>query len=215
MKKDAYYFSHDANSQDDPKCMLLIDQLGMEGYGIFWAVIEKLRSEKDYKLPISVCGSFAKRWGTSKEKVEAVVLKYNLFVVENDLVFFSERLKTSMETKTIKATESANKRWNNANALPSNTNALRIDAIKVKESKVKESKVFIPPTIEDVKLYFKENGYSENSGSTAFYYYDSAKWVDSKGNKIKNWKQKMIGVWFKEENKNTKESVNPFARMIR
>ena len=33
MKKDAYYFSHDSNAQDDPKCMLLIDQLGMEGYG--------------------------------------------------------------------------------------------------------------------------------------------------------------------------------------
>ena len=34
-KKDAYYFSHDANAQDDPKCMLLIDQMGLEGYGIF------------------------------------------------------------------------------------------------------------------------------------------------------------------------------------
>lgn len=34
MSKDAYYFTHDSNAKDDPKCALLIDQLGMEGYGI-------------------------------------------------------------------------------------------------------------------------------------------------------------------------------------
>ena len=79
MKKDAYYFSHDANAQDDPKCMLLIDQMGMEGYGIYWGLIEKLRAEKDYKLPLEVMTPFAKRWGTSKEKVETVIKSYNLF----------------------------------------------------------------------------------------------------------------------------------------
>ena len=72
-KKDAYYFSHDSNAQDDPKCMILIDQLGMEGYGIFWALIERLRNEKDYTLPINLANAFAKRWQTSKEKVEAVI----------------------------------------------------------------------------------------------------------------------------------------------
>ena len=61
MKKDAYYFSHDANAQDDPKCMVLIDQLGMEGYGIFWALIEKLRNESNYKLPLAIVGSLATR----------------------------------------------------------------------------------------------------------------------------------------------------------
>ena len=35
-KKDAYYFSHYSNAKDDFKCMLLIEELGLEGYGIFW-----------------------------------------------------------------------------------------------------------------------------------------------------------------------------------
>ena len=35
----------------------------------------------------------------------------------------------------------------------------------------------------------------------AFDYYDCADWHDSKGNKVKNWKQKMQAVWFKDENK--------------
>lgn len=143
MKKDAYYFSHDANAQDDPKCMILIDQMGMEGYGIFWGLIEKLRSEKEYRLPLSVTGPFAKRWGTSKEKVETVINNYSLFIVENDY-FFSLRLQNSMIEKSEKARQSINYRWNNTNVLHSNneryTNDIRNDTIKGKESKGKKRK---------------------------------------------------------------------------
>ncbi len=154
MAKDVYYFSHDANSQDDPKCMVLIDQLGMEGYGIFWALIEKLRSASGYKLPVSICSSLGKRWGTSKEKVQAVIENYSLFKLTEDNHFFSERLIHSMELKSLKARESANKRWNkDAVALPSHTTALQSDAIKGKESKVKESKV---NNILERKLSFSE-----------------------------------------------------------
>lgn len=60
---------------------------------------------------------------------------------------------------------------------------------------------FKPPKLNDVKDYFKSNGYTEEAAIKYFNYYDVAKWVDSKGNKIKNWKQKAQGVWFKEENK--------------
>lgn len=142
MKKEAYYFSHDANAQDDPKCMILIDQLGMEGYGIFWGLIEKLRAEKDYKLPMSVAGPFSKRWGTSKEKVETVIKSYGLFVVKEDY-FFSIRLQNSMIEKSERARVSANYRWNNATALQldsgGNANGMRNDAIKGKKKKEKKS----------------------------------------------------------------------------
>ena len=199
MKKDAYYFSHDANSQDDPKCMVLIDQLGMEGYGIFWALIEKLRNEKKYTLPLIVCSSFAKRWGTSKEKVEAVISKYDLFIIENNEFFYSERLKSSMELKSLKALESINKRWKNTNVLQSNTNVLRIDTIKVKESKVKKSIIskiyFNDSIIFDKKIFAEEfNNWDKDKMS---YYYDSALRYSNEGNKyvdwistIKNWAKK-------------------------
>ena len=57
------------------------------------------------------------------------------------------------------------------------------------------------PNLENVKSYFKENGYDEHIATKAFNYYEVAKWKDSKGKVVKNWKQKMQGVWFKEENK--------------
>ena len=62
-------------------------------------------------------------------------------------------------------------------------------------------KPFIPPTIEEVKNYFTENGYNIEVGIKAWKGYDVANWFDSKGNPILNWKQKMINVWFKDENK--------------
>jgi len=63
---------------------------------------------------------------------------------------------------------------------------------------------FKPPSLLEVKNYFKEKGYYESIGEKAFNYYESNDWSDSRGTKIKSWKQKMIGVWFKEENKNEK-----------
>jgi len=55
--------------------------------------------------------------------------------------------------------------------------------------------------LEDVISYFKENGYSEEVAKRAYQGYAEAGWHDSRGNKILNWKQKMVHVWFKDENK--------------
>lgn len=55
--------------------------------------------------------------------------------------------------------------------------------------------------IKDVIEYFLSNGYTENSAKKFFDYYSTTNWIDSKGNKVKSWKQKAQGVWFKDENK--------------
>jgi len=63
------------------------------------------------------------------------------------------------------------------------------------------------PTKDLVIEYFVENGYSQQAAERAFDYYESGTepgqvyWRDSRGNIVKNWKQKMRGVWFKDENK--------------
>lgn len=73
----------------------------------------------------------------------------------------------------------------------------------------KKNIVFIPPTIEEVKKYFNENGYSEQAGEKAFKFYNANFWKDSNDKQVKNWKQKMQGVWFKDENKVNPVSENP------
>lgn len=77
--------------------------------------------------------------------------------------------------------------------------------------KRKEKNIFIPPQISDVITHFKENGFSEDLAKRAFKHYNDYDWVDSKGNKVKNWKRKMNSVWLKEENK-THPHTNGFQQ---
>ncbi len=104
------YFPHDCNATEDPKCVLLISQLGMEGYGIFWALVEKLRAQKDLRLPLSLLPALAGKWGTSAAKVETVVTAFGLFGIDDDQFFFSDSL-TSRMTMII---EKADRRRNSA-----------------------------------------------------------------------------------------------------
>ena len=74
------------------------------------------------------------------------------------------------------------------------------------DKNVKNDKKFIPPSLSEVKEYFQQRGYLESIAVTAFDYYDSARWKDSRGKPVKNWKQKMIAVWMKEEHKITEKT---------
>lgn len=96
MANAAYWFKHDSNAKDDYRCMLLIDQLGMEGYGIFWVLIETLREQDRYRYPMSMLPILAKRYGTSAEKIKAVVTGYGLFDVFEDSTFSSPTLLKRM-----------------------------------------------------------------------------------------------------------------------
>ena len=69
-----------------------------------------------------------------------------------------------------------------------------------KES-VKGKRKFKPPTRDEVVKYFIDKGYSQESGAKAFEYYSIQDWKDANGKAVKNWKAKMIAVWFKDENK--------------
>jgi len=65
-----------------------------------------------------------------------------------------------------------------------------------------------PPTKAEVVEYFEAKGYRPEVGAKAFDYYDVAKWHDRDGKPVKCWKQKMIGVWFKPENKKGNGKIN-------
>jgi len=69
-----------------------------------------------------------------------------------------------------------------------------------------------PPSLEEVISYFDENGYTKESATKMFEYYEESRkprgrvWKDGRGNTVKNWKQKARSIWFKEDNlKSNKE----------
>ena len=94
---DAYWFSHDSNARDDQRCVMLIDQLGLEGYGIYWILIETLRDQPRYRYPLVLLPSLARRYNTTAEKMRVVVGNYGLFTVTEDEFFLSPGLCRRME----------------------------------------------------------------------------------------------------------------------
>lgn len=219
MPKDAYYFPHDSNAKDDPKCVLLIEQLGMEGYGIYWMLIETLREQPDYTYPVANIPALGRRYNTTAEKVKTVVCNYGLFTVKDDKIFFSDSLNRRMlvlKEKRAKRSEAGRlgnaARWKtsqtdrNAITMRSQFIASKVKKSKEKESIGKESmrgkrKPFSPPTPSEVESFFTENGYTAEAARRAFDYYTDANWHDAEGKPVLNWKQKMRGVWFKPEHK--------------
>jgi hypothetical protein len=155
-KKDAYYFSHDSNARNDIKILRLRRSLGLEGYGIYFCLIEMLREQDDYKMSMSSIPDVAFELHASDEKVKAVICAFDLFVIDND-EFFSARLNRSMEeykslkTKLSEAGRKGGLSKAKAELKPSQSNPLALKERKGKEIKEKEI------TIEDVKAKFLPN----------------------------------------------------------
>jgi hypothetical protein len=173
MKKDAYWFSHDSNAKDDPKSMKLIDQLGLEGYGIYWVLIEVLRDQPEFRYPMELLPILARRYNTSGEKMKAVVMTYGLFSVDEEDNFFSISLNDRMqilegyrEQRRMAGLKSAAARAQKQ--LPQSTtveqplndrsNSGQLSKVKErkgKNSKVKESKDIIAPFSLSLELIKK------------------------------------------------------------
>ena len=111
--KDAYYFPHDSNAKDDPKIVLLIDQMQLEGYGIYWVLIETLRDQPQYRYPLALISALARKYNTTAEKMKAVICGYGLFEIDEDN-FFSVSLLRRMsvvDDKRAKAKIAADIKW--------------------------------------------------------------------------------------------------------
>jgi hypothetical protein len=90
MKNNTFYFSHDFNAHNDFKILFLRQQLGMEGYGIYWFLIESL-ADAGGTLPLKIIPVLSMQMQTNEVKVLAVINEFELFNVVEDK-FFSVRL---------------------------------------------------------------------------------------------------------------------------
>ena len=105
--KDVYYFSHDSNARTDPKTAALINDFGMEGYGVYWAMIEILSEQDGYMLKKfnKLFAGLSRQLMIDESKlqniVEAMIYDYELLVEDEDYIW-SESLIRRMEIREIK-----------------------------------------------------------------------------------------------------------------
>ena len=77
---------------------------------------------------------------------------------------------------------------------------IEIDNKENEENKGKKRHAFMPPTYEEVVEYAKERG-REDLAKEFYDYFTVGDWIDSKGVKVRRWKQKFITWCARNEKK--------------
>ena len=198
MKKDAYYFPHDSNSRHDQKMTAMRSKYKCEGYGWYWILIEILREQEGYKLPINDKFSFhslAHEMQTDIERVKEYINDcidiYDLLKSDGESIWSNSLLKrmVKVEEKRQQAIDAANKRWGKREQSVSNATAKQS---KVKESKVKSSSVGIS-VLSDKKLWAE---FSKEIQESEEFLFLTTKAVESERLKAIDW-LKSVGKTYK------------------
>ena len=142
MKKDQY-FPHEANLRQTSEFMHLIEKEGMAGYGIYWGLIEYLRSQDNYIGDLRVLKSLSAQMRTSITRLLRILKNYGLFEL-TDYTFQSSKLITLMkpleskrklmDKRSSNDDETINLR-NRRNSLETNTTSVTVKKSKEKKSK--------------------------------------------------------------------------------
>lgn len=115
-KLEQHWFKHDINASNNGKLIKLQANEGLEGYAVYWKLVELLYiNEGRYELNLDEL-AFTLRISHleyAERLLESVIMKYGLFQYDDD-IFYSDRVIEGLAdiyTKSKKATESANKRY--------------------------------------------------------------------------------------------------------
>lgn len=64
-----------------------------------------------------------------------------------------------------------------------------------------KDKSVVPPSLSEVKTFFKANEYESAGAEKAYHWYNDRNWINSKGKPVISWKNTMRNNWFKPEYK--------------
>lgn len=147
MEKEAFYFPHFCNARHDRKIRRLRKELGVEGYGIYFMLLETLREQQDLMYPLEDLDLLAEEFGVSEAKIRTTICNYQLFEVDLEQKFFSPKMLVYLEPyfkmkeqRKLAGKASAEKRMLNDRSTTvqqSKVNESKVNEIKEKEIKVK------------------------------------------------------------------------------
>ena len=95
MKKDQY-IPHEVSMRSTTEVMNLIENEGMEGYGIYWAIMEYLRVQDGYTGDIQALKSLARQLRVRLPKLKRIMENYGLFSY-TETTFLSPKLVEVMK----------------------------------------------------------------------------------------------------------------------
>ncbi|MDR2293352.1 MAG: DUF4373 domain-containing protein [Prevotellaceae bacterium] len=95
--KQTNYFSHDSNARNDDKIIAVRMKHGMEGYGVYFAIIERMRDSNDY-FHVKDYNIIAFDLRVSNTLIKSIVEDFGLFQCTDDgSRFYSKSLLDRMQ----------------------------------------------------------------------------------------------------------------------
>ena len=172
-------------------------------------IVPKLdKSVKIAFMPIkNILDRNAKKWEQAKERRSIAGKKGMASRWHKDITDDNNVIKSiTNDNNVINDITNDNKRYQSITKITVNDN-VNVNVNDNVNNNIKENikrKVFVPPCLEDIQTYINEKGLSVDAQQ--FYdYFTEGKWIDAKGNKVKNWKQKLL-TWNKYST-NTKSNT--------
>jgi hypothetical protein len=135
-------------------------------------------------------------------------------LIRPQIVANNQRFKNGTKAKAKRngsETEAKPKQTESKTEANKNKNKNKNENKKENENK---NKNFTPPTLEEVKQWFIENGSTAQAGAKAWQYYTDGEWIDSKGTPVKNWRQKMRGGRWLEDKPNAQTKPEEVYRSL-
>ena len=138
------YFPHSQSASNDDKLVRLLEKEGSRGYGIYWLILEYLRSQNTYVGTTLMIDRIARTGRTTAAVVRRVLYNFALFNVEDQAVTSTGMRKRMGHLDRRRAeiheqrSRAAHARWHKPNEIP------HADAMQDKVSKDKPS--IIPPS---------------------------------------------------------------------
>lgn len=233
-ERNADYFTHEKSMRNDPKVKALRSKFGHVGYAVFVMLLETLTDADGFifRLDDISLELLAGDFDLNAETVKGIIdycCRISLLKLEDGNLcsaghqkrmqpLLEKREKSKERYKLQKEAQNGSFCDRNSQeqtetgiSVAESTQSKESKESKVKrEKRVQREKQFVPPTLEEFKAYFDENGYTAAAAEKVFKYYEEGDWKDSKGNQVRSWKQKVRGNWFKPEFE--KPSTNGIAK---
>jgi len=90
------WFPHFMDGRNDKRIRRLRNELRVEGYGVYYMVLEILMSQKGFRYPLEDIDLLAQEIGTTEAVARTVICNYKLFEIDDKQNFFSHDFNESL-----------------------------------------------------------------------------------------------------------------------
>ena len=144
MKKDQY-IPHDVSMRSNTEVFNMVEAEGAAGYGLYWGILEYLRSQNNYQGDIRALKGIARQLKCRLDKAIRVLENYGLFVIENSTFYSTDLIEKMQPLERKRAQKQAGKQRQNVS---SNEQTLSEKSISLS----KNDKTLSKPSSNNLKI---------------------------------------------------------------